>query len=340
MTVSRSAIPILVLATTTAVTGCQSGAKETPPHATGYVEATDVRIASKVAGRVATVNVNEGTRIEAGAVVVTIATTDVDLALARIRAERAQAVAQLDLLLSGSRPEDVRQAEAQAAAAAADRKAAEAEVSSARADEARFEQLLANKAGSVKQRDDAVARRELAEARLRAASDRLSAALATVDRLKAGARREEIAAARARVATVDAQIASMEHDKSEAVIAAPIGGVVTGRLIEPGELVAIGTPVAIVVDLDNAWANVYVEETMVPHIKLDQAATVVTDAGDRLDGRVSFIASRAEFTPRNVQTANERAKLVYRIKVSVDNRKGILKPGMPVEVDLALPSGK
>src|SRR5262245_25536833 len=340
MTVSRSAIPILILAATTAVTGCRSGAKEAPPHATGYVEATDVRIASKVAGRVATVNVTEGTRIEAGAVVVTIATTDVDLALARIRAERAQAVAQLDLLLSGSRPEDVRQAEAQAAAAAADRKAAEAEVSSARADEARFEQLLANKAGSVKQRDDAVARRELAEARLRAAADRLSAASATVDRLKAGARREEIAAARARVATVDAQIASMEHDKSEAVIASPIGGVVTGRLIEPGELVAIGTPVAIVVDLDNAWANVYVEETMVPHIKLDQPATVVTDAGDRLDGRVSFIAARAEVPPRNVQTANERAKLVYRIKVSVDNRKGILKPGMPVEVDLALPSGK
>jgi HlyD family secretion protein len=337
MTVHRSAIPILICAATIAVAGCRSGAEEAPPHATGYVEATDVRVATKVSGRVATVAVIEGARIEAGAVVATISTTDVDLALARVRAERAQAAAQLDLLLSGSRPEDIRQAEAQAAAAGADRKAAEAEVSSARADEARFEQLLANKAGSAKQRDDAVARRELAEARLRATADRLAAASATVDRLKAGARPQEIASARARVATVDAQIASMEHDKSEAVIASPIGGVVAGRLVEPGELVAVGTPLAIVVDLDHAWANVYVEETLVPHIKLDQAATVVTDAGDRLPGRVSFIASRAEFTPRNVQTANERAKLVYRIKVSVDNSKGILKPGMPVEVDLALP---
>jgi HlyD family secretion protein len=337
MTVYRSAIPILICAATVCVAGCRSGADKAPPHATGYVEATDVRVATKVSGRVATVAVTEGARIEAGAVVATISTTDVDLALARIRAERAQAAAQLALLLSGSRPEDIRQAEAQAAAAGADRKAAEAEVSSARADEARFEQLLANKAGSVKQRDDAVARRELAEARLRATADRMAAASATVDRLKAGARPEEIAAARARVATVDAQMASMEHDKSEAVIATPIGGVVVGRLVEPGELVAVGTPLAIVVDLDHAWANVYVEETLVPLIKLDQAATVVTDAGDRLAGRVSFIASRAEFTPRNVQTANERAKLVYRIKVSVDNSKGILKPGMPVEVDLALP---
>jgi len=337
MTAHRSAIVFLAVAIA-ATAGCRSRAEDAPPRATGYVEATDVRVSSKVSGRVAAVNVTEGARIEAGAVVATISTTDVDLALARIRAERAQASAQLDLLLSGTRPEDVRQAQAQAAAAAADRKAAEAEVTAARTDEARFEQLLANRAGSVKQRDDAKARRELAEARLRATDDRAAAATATVDRLKAGARREEIAAARARVAAVDAQIASLEHDKAETVISSPIGGVVAGRLVEPGELVAVGTPLAIVVDLDHAWANVYVEETLVPLIKLDQTATVITDAGDRLEGRVSFIASRAEFTPRNVQTANERAKLVYRIKVSVDNRKGVLKPGMPVEVDLALPA--
>ena len=95
--------------------------------------------------------------------------------------------------------------------------------------------------------------------------------------------------------------------------------------------------VVLVVDLDRAWASVYLEETLVPLVRLDQAATVITDAGDRIDGRVSFISSKAEFTPRNVQTANERAKLVYRIKVAVDNSKGILKPGMPVEVDLGLP---
>ena len=135
MTVYRSAIPILICAATVSVAGCRSGADKAPPHATGYVEATDVRVATKVSGRVATVAVTEGARIEAGAVVATISTTDVDLALARIRAERAQAAAQLALLQSGSRPEDIRQAEAQAAAAGADRKAAEAEVSSARAEE-------------------------------------------------------------------------------------------------------------------------------------------------------------------------------------------------------------
>jgi HlyD family secretion protein len=282
---------------------------------------------------VATVAVTEGARVEAGAVIATLETTDLDFALARARAERESARAQLDLLLAGARVEDIRQAEAQVAAATGDRLAAQAELAAARADEARFEQLLQSRAGSVKQRDDAVARRELAEARVRAAADRVQAASSTLDRLKAGARAEELAAARARVGAIDAQIASLEKDRSEATVTAPIAGIVSSRLVEPGELVGAGTPLVIIVDLDHAWANVYLEETRVPAIRIDQPAAVFTDAGDRLDGRVSFVASRAEFTPRNVQTANERAKLVYRLKVAVDNREGILKPGMPVEVD-------
>ena len=96
---------------------------------------------------------------------------------------------------------------------------------------------------------------------------------------------------------------------------------------------APGTPLLVLIDLDRAWANVYVEEPLVPSLRIDQPATVVTDAGDRLEGRITFIAPRAEFTPRNVQTAEERAKLVYRVKVTVDNREGILKPGMPVEAE-------
>src|SRR5262249_34627245 len=149
-----------------------------------------------------------------------------------------------------------------------------------------------------------------------------------------GARPQEVNGARARVNAVTAQIASLEHDRGEAVIKAPIAGIVGSRLVEPGELVGVGTPIAIIIDLDPAWASVYIQEPQVPLVKIDQAATVITDAGDRLDGKVTFISPKAEFTPRNVQTPDERAKLVYRLKVSVDNSKGVLKPGMPVQVDL------
>jgi HlyD family secretion protein len=136
----------------------------------------------------------------------------------------------------------------------------------------------------------------------------------------------------ARLAAADAQIASLGHDRTEATLLAPLTGVVGGRLVEPGELLAAGMPVATLVDLDRAWINAYVEEPLVPSLRLGESVTVVTDGGDRLTGAVAFVSPRAEFTPRNVQTSDERARLVYRVRINVDNREGILKPGMPVEV--------
>jgi HlyD family secretion protein len=326
---ARSALCIVLGISSAA---CRDAAPEAPPRASGYVEATEVRIAARVGGRVAEVHPAEGTRVAAGEPLVTLAPTEIDLALRRARAERAQAEAQLRLLEAGARQEDIRQAEAQLAAANAERVAAASEVDAARADAARFEQLVRSRAGSEKQRDDAVARRDLAEARLGAAADRARAAEAALARLAAGARPEEIEAARARVEATAAQIATFEHDRDGTAVAAPTDGIVATRLIEPGELVSPGQPLLVLVDLDHAWATAFVEEPLVPSLRIGGAATVTTDAGDRLEGRITFISPQAEFTPRNVQTSEERAKLVYRVKVTVDNRAGILKPGMPVEV--------
>jgi HlyD family secretion protein len=113
---------------------------------------------------------------------------------------------------------------------------------------------------------------------------------------------------------------------------------VTQKLADDGELAAPRNPILVITDLDNAWANLFVPEPMVPRIKLGQSATVFTDAGgEGITGKVTFVSPRAEFTPRNVQTQDERSRLVYRIKVSVDNRDGVLKSGMPVDAELALP---
>lgn len=320
--------------------GCAKKPALSPTSASGYVEATDVRVAAKVAGRVESVAVTEGQRVTPGQVLVTLATTETDLAIARAQADRAQADAQLRLLQAGSRVEDVREAEAQAAAAESDKRAADAELAAARADEARFEQLIAANSGSRKQRDDAVARRETAEARQRATVDRSRAAAAQVSRLRAGARPEEISAARARVAASDAQIATLENDRKEAVIVSPSAGTVTSRLVEPGELAAPRSPLIVIVDLDHAWANVYVGEPLVPSLKIEAPVSLKTDGGEQLQGRIAFISPQAEFTPRNVQTSDERAKLVYRVKVLVDNSKGILKPGMSVTADFGAAPAK
>ena len=164
----------------------------------------------------------------------------------------------------------------------------------------------------------------MAAARVQAAKDRAQASNEVVARLRAGARREEIAAAQARVDAVDAQLATLRKTLADAKLTSPVGGIVTSRLVDPGELIAPRTPVVVITDLDRAWANVYVDEPVVPRLSLGQTIPLLTDAGQRLEGRITYISPKAEFTPRNVQTAEERTKLVYRIKVTADNRQGIL----------------
>jgi HlyD family secretion protein len=318
-----------------------SACSDPPPSnaltASGNVEATEVQVAPEVGGRVLTLTVAEGDRVAAGAVIATLDTRDVELQIARARADRAAASAQLRLFEAGSRVEDVRQAEAQVEAAAAELGSLDVEIKAAQVDLTRFESLLAANAGSQKQRDDAKARVDLATERRRSADERVRVARATLDRVRAGARREELDGARARVASVDAQIAVFEKSLNDAQVTAPAGGLVTQKLVDAGELVAPRTPLVVVTDLDHAWANVFVPEPMVPRLKMGQEATVRTDAGSTVKGTITFISPRAEFTPRNVQTADERSKLVYRVKVTVDNSAGVLKQGMPVDADFVLP---
>jgi HlyD family secretion protein len=328
-----TAAALVALAVSSAA-ACRDSANEGPLRASGYVEATEVRVAPEVGGRILELPVDEGDRLAAGDVVARLDTSDTELALQRARAERAQAVAQLNLLRAGARAEEIRQASAQAESARAETAAAESELRSASTDLARFEALLASNAGSRKQRDDAATRRDVASARLDAARERARASAEALARVRAGARREELAAAQARIDAIDAQMAALEKNRTDAVVKAPVAGIVTARLVDPGELVAPRTALVVVTDLDRAWANVYVDEPIVPRLTLGQTIPLVTDAGQRIEGKITFISPKAEFTPRNVQTAEERTKLVYRIKVTTDNRQGILKSGMPVEAEI------
>jgi HlyD family secretion protein len=337
MTVITSPARTGLAAALLAIAACGPSQPDNTLRVSGHVEATEVQVSSEVAGRIVDLRLEEGDRVDRGALIAQLDTSDTELQIERTRAERAAADAQLRLLQAGSRPEDVRQAEAQVAAADADVKAIDAELTSAELDLQRYESLLQANAGSVKQRDDARARVDVARARQQAARRRTQAARETEDRLRTGARREEMDAARARLAAADAQVATLEKALKDAQVTSPVAGIVTQKLVDTGELVAARTPLVVITDLDHAWANLFVPEPMMPRLKLGQKATVLTDAtGQRLAGTVTFVSPKAEFTPRNVQTAEERSKLVYRIKVPVDNTAGILKPGMPVDAELAV----
>jgi len=320
-----------------AVGACAPDQPSNTLRVSGHVEATEVQVSGDVGGRLLELRVSEGDRVAAGDVIARLDTRDIELQIERVRADRAVADAQLRFTQRGPRPQDVRQAEAQVDAARADAAAAAADLKAAEADLGRFESLLAANAGSQKQRDDAQARVDIGRERERGARDRVRAAGEVVSRFQAGATPEEIEAARARVAAADAQIALLDKARTDATITSPAAGIVTQTLVDAGEVVAPRMPVVVITDLDHAWANLFVPEPAMPRIALGQAAVVTTDAGNRIDGTVTYLSPQAEFTPRNVQTADERSKLVYRIKVSVDNRQGILKPGMPVDAELTLP---
>jgi HlyD family secretion protein len=283
-------------------------------------------VSTKVAGTVESLSVDEGSVVKPGQELARIDTTDVRLALDAARAERAQADADLRLRVAGSREEDIQEARAQVVRA-------EADLDGAQKDLARMEGLLASGSGTTKARDDARTRRDVAAASLDATRERLR-------RLEAGSRREEIDAARARLQAADARIAQLEQQLKDSVITSPVSGVVTEKLTEAGELAARGTGLVIVTDLADAWLNVYVGEPDLGRIRLGQEAEVRTDDGQARKGRVSFVASRAEFTPKNVQTRDERVKLVYRIKVALENADGLFKPGMPAEAHLQPAGGR
>jgi HlyD family secretion protein len=306
--------------------GCRRGSDDGLIVASGHVEATEVVVSTKVAGPIEKRLVDEGDAVEAGQEIARIDTIDTRLALETARAERAQAEAEWRLRLAGAREEEIREARAQVLRA-------EADLEGARKDLERMEGLLAAGSGTTKARDDARTRHDAASASLEAARERLR-------RLEAGSRKEEIDAARARLSAAQARIAQLEQQIKDAVITSPVRGVVTERLAEAGELAGRGTGIVVVTNLADAWLNVYVGEPDLARIRLGQEAEVRTDDGQVRKGTVSFVSPRAEFTPKNVQTRDERVKLVFRIKVALDNADSLFKPGMPAEAHLQPAGGR
>jgi len=317
---------LLLLLLVMAPFGCSRRDASSELRVSGHVEATEVRIAAKVGGRLEALAVKEGDEVKAGAEVARIDTVDIRLALETARAERGQAEAEWKLRLAGPRREEIDESEALADQRRADFEAAEL-------DSKRMQGLLDSGSGTPKARDDALARRDSAAAALRAAQERFK-------KLKAGTRKEEIAAARARLEAAQARITQLEQQVHDSVVLAPVSGIVTEKLSEQGELIPAGTPLMIVTDLAGAWLTTYVAEPDLARIRLGQKVEVRTDSGKKRGGTLSFIATQAEFTPKNVQTRDERVKLVFRVKVQLDNADGLFKPGMPAEAVFRGPEGK
>ena len=302
--------------------GCSKSVDTGAIQASGHIEATEIRLAAKVGGRLLEAPFEEGNTITTGELVARLETLDAEHQLAQARANAEAADAQLRLLLAGSRAEDLRRAEDQMAQA-------QAELDAARRDLDRLSGLADRGSATEKSRDDAATRMEIAERAV-------AAARAQLDKLVAGPRRQEIEAARAQRASAEAMVAAVEQQITDATVLAPTDGVVTTRVAEPGEILPPGATIAVLTDLARPWLTVWIDEPSLSQVILGQQVTVLVDGSDRtFEGTVSFISPVAEFTPKNVQTPDERAKLVFRVKVHLANPDGIFKPGMPAEADFS-----
>ncbi len=342
---------------------------------TGTVEATQVELGPKITGRVVELRVREGQPVERDQLLVVLdaqeLTAEASRAEAGLRtaealrnleagsrpeeireaeARAARAQAQLADLVAGSRPEEIEQARAALRNAMVNREWTQRELHRAR--ELFVKDLIAaQEVDRAKQAYDSAAASEAAARErlalleagprpheVEAARAELRAARERVELLRAGARPQEVEAARARGAEARAALELARARLAESRISSPLTGLVLRKNVEVGETVSPGVSILTLMDPGDVWVRVYVPETDVGRVKLGQEAAITVDAyPDRaFAGRVSEIASEAEFTPKNVQTRKERVNLVFRVKIAVDSPEGVLKPGLPADARIRL----
>jgi HlyD family secretion protein len=295
--------------------------------ASGTVEATEADVGFQAAGRVEWIDVREGERVTARQELARLDRMELDARRAAASAHVDAAKAALAELRSGPRSEEVAQARAASAAATA-------RVEDARRDLERTRFLFEGGAASREALEKATTQVEVVEAQRNQAAEQQRA-------LERGTRSERIAGGVANVAQAEASLKQVEAMLDNAVVSAPFGGIVTIRHREPGEVVAAGRPVVTLMDPSDRWVRIYLNEADVARIAPGAQATITADGfPDRtFTGEVSYIASEAEFTPRTVQTPEERTKLVYAVKVRISGDDALaLKPGLPVDAHLDPPA--
>ncbi len=292
----------------------------------GNVDVRQVSLAFNASERVAEMRVEEGERVSRGQVLAALDTSTLELRVAQAQALLVAHGEMLRRLEAGSRPEEIAQARANFAGATA-------EAERARGQFERLQAISATTGGR------AVSRQEIAgaSAALQVAQAKMLGARKAQELAIAGPRTEDIAQARAQRDAAAAALALLKQQLSDSQLKAPVDAVVRSRLLEPGDMASPQRPAYALALMHPKWVRAYVSEVDLGRIKPGEAAKVTIDsAPDRpIPGRVGFISSVAEFTPKSVQTEELRTSLVYEIRVNVDDPDDRLRLGMPATVRLS-----
>jgi multidrug resistance efflux pump len=339
----------------------------------GTVESRTISVGSRTGGRVAKVLVQEGDQVKAGQVLVELEHGDLDAQRAGANAVLAQATASLDKLKAGARPEEIEQANARAAQASAQLQetrrgsraeevaAAEARVAQAQAlvDKAQLDagrtHTLVQK-GALPQAEADAADTQLKTAKAErdalqrvldqyrsgarveekvAASARLSEAQAAAKLVAAGARVEDLRAAQAIVDSAEARVDQLDVMLAELQIKAPVAARVESLQLRPGDILGPNATAATLLEDDQLYVRLYVPETQIGRISVGQEVPVKVDSFDRtFKGKVEHINAQGEYSPRNLQTADERADQVFAARIGLQEGKAQLRAGMAATIEV------
>ena len=298
--------------------GCNPG---TPNliESTGTIEATEVDVRSETSGKTLALHFDEGDWVKKGDIIAEIDHEKLDIELAQAKAKLAEAKAQLTLLIKGLRDKEVERAHETFLESKVLLKDSKREYK-------RIQVLYDEGVVDLGSRDKTEAAYESAQKRYEIARKNYEIAVE-------GSRKEEIQAGEAVKEGAEAQVKLIERKIEDATVIIPIDGVISERYVELGEFVSVGSLIATIIDLKHPWVMTYVSEKNLGKVKLGQEGKVMVDSfpDKEFTGKVTYISPEAEFTPKNIQTKEERVKLVFGVKIEVDNLNQELKPGMPAD---------
>lgn len=306
------------------IAGCGNTDNNTFIEGTGTIESTNVIVSSRNAGEINSILFTEGERVNSGDTILIIDHEALEYQLDQALAGEQIAQAQLDLMLKGARSEDIKQAEEMM-------KQSEINFNTAKNDFERYKQLWESKSISKKQFEDMTARYDVTLAQYNSAKE-------NYQKVKKIFRPEEIEQAKGNVKKAKASVDLLKKSIHDSYVTSPLSGFIVKKFVEVGETVTPMSSLFKVSNLSTVDLVIYVPEVELGKIKLGQKAEVSIDTypDRKYEGKVTYISPEAEFTPKNVQTKDERTKLVFAVKITVDNKNFDLKPGMPADAKIYL----
>lgn len=316
--------------------GCSTSTNKNGLSASGTVEATETNVNAEVGGKLTEILIGEGSVVKKGDVLARLDSTIQALQVQQAEANLRAAQEKSKETKAGSRAQLISQAQASVQQIASLQQGAQNSVSNALDNLNRVKVLLNEGGATAQQLSDAQNRYETARAQLEAYSAQKKSAQEQVDLLKSGATTETINIADAGVAQAQVGLSIAKAQLNKTVLYAPGSGVISSLNFQKGEVISQGAPVAAITDTSDLWVNVFIPEQDLPKIKLGQKAEIFIDAYPKqpFHGEVSYISPTAEFTPKNLQTKEERVNMVFAVKIKISDGKDRLKPGLPADISI------